>query len=595
MGDWPEHGEKPWDDKLKGYIDDVDEAIDARVDSLEAGGIADGDKGDITVSGGGADFAIDTGAVSSAEIADGTIVNADISASAAIDVTKLAQPALLELMRDTIAAALVQGTNVTITPNDGADTITISAAGTDAEVVRDTIASALVAGTNVTITPNDGADTITIAATGGSTDAEIVRDTIAAALVAGTNVTITPNDGADTITIAATTGGVSDGDKGDVIVSGSGTVYKITPRMGIIRVASSQAPQDVKDQCDYVCTGTNDQTVINTALLAASRTADGFGGISAGCVELVGGDFFTSQNGTTTITMYPATWLRGSGPGVMLQGRWPTNTPGRGAIELLNTATAHVRVSDLTIGRPDATAMNGGGIYFTNNATATTYDNNTGGDPFIMIDNVTILKPREKSIYVTGTSGGARETQIVNCHGYDGVGIVFDIDSSDCKLTACTAQAGSGGPGFAINGGNAKLVNCKSYYAEANLDGFLVASSRAELVGCAAQDNGRWGFNITSTDATVVGCVADSNARLTAGGGGFQIASSGVYEGLHCFDRGQTPGSPQLQGIVFSGSPQVFVTGRVSVPSGSAHVVNAPGSNSYVRVVRNGTTLHSVG
>jgi len=76
------------------------------------------------------------------------------------------------------------------------------------EAVQDIVGAMAAAGSNITLTYNDPAGTLTIAVSGLTSSnlsdfSEAVDDRVAALLVAGTGVTLTYNDAANTLTVAA--------------------------------------------------------------------------------------------------------------------------------------------------------------------------------------------------------------------------------------------------------------------------------------------------------------------------------------------------------------------------------------------------------
>lgn len=137
------------------------------------------------------DLASDTpgrGAAMVAVQGGGSVQSAINGLSAAIE----GLPAIIdERARDALGAALVAGENISITPNDAGDSITISAEGgaiyTD-EMARDAVANALTDTGLAVVTPNDGGDTIDINVpassaadinTGTATDSAVTPDALA--------------------------------------------------------------------------------------------------------------------------------------------------------------------------------------------------------------------------------------------------------------------------------------------------------------------------------------------------------------------------------------------------------------------------------
>ena len=290
-------------------------------------------------------------------------------------------------------------------------------------------------------------------------------------------------------------------------------------------VAASNATANVKAKADFVCTGTNDQVQIQSAIDAA-RTEGG------GIVKLSSGSFNTSA----PITLHPTVTLQGQhgdqifNPLQATVGSYikPQNPfTGGAAIVLLGqtaggytTKSAEQRIFNLTIDGSNSGA-NVHGIQ------ASDYIHG------VVLRDVAVKQVTGKGIYTFFENGAQPFSwtfQRVVVDNAADVGMHL-INHSDCTMVDVVV-IGSGGNNYTLsNMPNSRLIGCRAEWSDAH--GFYITgnfgtgqgSGGLVMAGCSTDRNGFNGIFIDATgNAPLVfeGLMTRRDGRNNnAGGGGY--------------------------------------------------------------------------
>jgi hypothetical protein len=355
-------------------------------------------------------------------------------------------------------------------------------------------------------------------------------------------------------------------------------------------IASSTAPQYIKDRADFVCDGTDDQRTINEAVYAAgnqyktsdantdwysapalnnaqTNTQSGSVKLSEGIFNLSGPIVVPSRGFclqgaagwasilfcqlpsafdiTDTGTGVPDGWDGGTGEKAMIMFANDANGS--------NTVLTQIRDININCNGQTGSSWSVSGIYYYDTTGAGDYHtygqpipNNTG-DGRHLFERVRISHCKS-GIYWTSTSA-QRGVAVVECQVFNFYKDAYYASASDGKFFGCTANtliAGTPNPGagFRLNSGNVVLVHCSASYVRNTASGTpstsgtgfqYEGSSRSGLIACVAQDCNN-GFDFNGLDALMlVGLRADTQEGSTAGiGFDFGSCDQTIAQGIIC-------------------------------------------------------------
>jgi parallel beta-helix repeat protein len=289
-------------------------------------------------------------------------------------------------------------------------------------------------------------------------------------------------------------------------------------------VAASNSSQALKDSADYVATGTNDQTTINTALTAAA----------GGRVYMAEGTYTISA----TISIPNNTTLAGAGTGTLIT---IPNSFNANINAITNTTTGGngtgITIQDLRLdgNKANQTAGNINGIYLNGVGSGT-------GSAAIQGAKVTNIRAnnwRGYGFYLNSSSNNTLigNTAQGNSEGFylytssnnntltgntaQGNGYGFDLySSSNNTLTGNTAQGNTYAYGFYLNSSSNNTLTGNT--AQGNSEGFdLSYSSYNTLTGNTTQGNG-YGFRL---DHSLYNTFAGNNSYGDTTGSYFYVSS----------------------------------------------------------------------
>jgi len=343
-------------------------------------------------------------------------------------------------------------------------------------------------------------------------------------------------------------------------------------------VAASNASQTLKDSADYVATGTNDHTTINSALTAAS----------GGKVYLTEGTFTLGGS----ISIPNNTTLSGAGNGTLITIANSYNTSINAVINSDTSTGTGIAIQNFKIDGNKSNQSSGTmhAIYLNNMGNGSGASARTGAK----INNIIVSNWRNNAVYLLGTTANTTISNITSQANDNGISLSgslnttvtgnliegnashgISVSGDNNTITGNTSQ-GNTSNGIYITGDNNTVTGNTT---QGNDYGIVVQNSSGNVIsGNTAEGNTSYGIQVSSSssnNSSVTGNVIANN-----GSGGLSLAAgtaNNIINGNRFYDNG---GATTNNGIVGSNADNNTITGNLFTDSAASSTNYAISLNS---------------